>query len=181
MSPEQSSSSPKRSVDVGVLSEDVIDDDAPRAGRCEVIGREAEPTLSRYQSGKIGLANRLNLLSSSSSNQGCRTKRNPPPSASAGEYSCLAQRWNACSKDLGVRGARAGFPYHGGRASAEWHGRMREDEGAHACAALDLYTNTLFVGKRRWVEQTCDRWLILSAEHGCEARALSLVVLDRAL
>ncbi len=32
--------------------------------------------------------------------------------------------------------------------------------------ARDLYTSALFVGRRRWVESTCDRWFILSAKHG---------------
>lgn len=32
--------------------------------------------------------------------------------------------------------------------------------------AQDLYTSTLFTGRRRWVEQTCDCWYILSAKHG---------------
>lgn len=32
--------------------------------------------------------------------------------------------------------------------------------------AQELYTSALFEGRRRWVEQTCDRWFILSALHG---------------
>lgn len=32
--------------------------------------------------------------------------------------------------------------------------------------AVDLYTSALFRGRRRWVEQTCGRWFILSAKHG---------------
>ena len=32
--------------------------------------------------------------------------------------------------------------------------------------AKDLYTSTLFVGRRRYVERHCDEWWILSAEHG---------------
>lgn len=32
--------------------------------------------------------------------------------------------------------------------------------------AKDLYTSALFRGRRRWVEQTCDEWWILSALHG---------------
>ena len=35
-----------------------------------------------------------------------------------------------------------------------------------ACAARDLYTSPLFVGRRRYVESGCDRWFILSALHG---------------
>gem|GEM_PF-2798363 len=32
--------------------------------------------------------------------------------------------------------------------------------------AAELYTSPLFVGRRRWVERTCDRWYVLSALHG---------------
>jgi hypothetical protein len=32
--------------------------------------------------------------------------------------------------------------------------------------AADLYTSTLFIGRRRYVERSCDEWWILSAEHG---------------
>jgi hypothetical protein len=32
--------------------------------------------------------------------------------------------------------------------------------------AADLYTSTLFLGRRNVVERTCDRWFILSAKHG---------------
>lgn len=32
--------------------------------------------------------------------------------------------------------------------------------------AADLYTSALFRGRRRWVEQTCGRWYILSAKYG---------------
>jgi hypothetical protein len=32
--------------------------------------------------------------------------------------------------------------------------------------AEDLYTSTLFVGRRRYVERSCDRWFVLSAKHG---------------
>jgi hypothetical protein len=32
--------------------------------------------------------------------------------------------------------------------------------------AKDLYTSPLFVGSRRAVERSCDRWFILSAKHG---------------
>ena len=34
------------------------------------------------------------------------------------------------------------------------------------CPAQDLYVSTLFAGRRRYVERTCDRWFILSAKHG---------------
>ncbi len=32
--------------------------------------------------------------------------------------------------------------------------------------AKDLYTSTLFVGRRRYVERNCDQWFVLSALHG---------------
>lgn len=32
--------------------------------------------------------------------------------------------------------------------------------------AKDLYTSTLFSGRRQFVERTCDRWFVLSALHG---------------
>ena len=33
-------------------------------------------------------------------------------------------------------------------------------------AARDLYTSSLFVGRRRAVERSCDQWFVLSALHG---------------
>jgi hypothetical protein len=36
----------------------------------------------------------------------------------------------------------------------------------HAAPAQDLYTSALFRGARCSVERSCDRWFILSAEHG---------------
>ena len=35
-----------------------------------------------------------------------------------------------------------------------------------AAAAKDLYTSTLFMGRRRAVEQSCEQWFVLSALHG---------------
>ena len=35
--------------------------------------------------------------------------------------------------------------------------------------ARDLYTSSLFAGRKRWVEATCSRWFILSAKHGLVA------------
>lgn len=32
--------------------------------------------------------------------------------------------------------------------------------------ARDLYTSTLFTGRRRYVEESCDAWFVLSARHG---------------
>lgn len=43
---------------------------------------------------------------------------------------------------------------------------MRESKLMHPAPARELYTSPLFVGRRRWVESTCDRWFILSAKHG---------------
>lgn len=44
---------------------------------------------------------------------------------------------------------------------------MREDEAKRAPSpARDLYTSTLFTGRRRYVEQSCDAWFVLSARHG---------------
>lgn len=37
--------------------------------------------------------------------------------------------------------------------------------GTRPAAAQDLYTSPLFAGRRRWVERTCPRWLILSAKY----------------
>ena len=36
----------------------------------------------------------------------------------------------------------------------------------HPAPAQDLYISTLFKGRRRFVEQSCDRWFVLSAKHG---------------
>lgn len=33
-------------------------------------------------------------------------------------------------------------------------------------AAKDLYTSTLFMGRRRAVERSCDQWFVLSTLHG---------------
>jgi hypothetical protein len=37
---------------------------------------------------------------------------------------------------------------------------------ATASPAEDLYASTLFTGRRRYVERTCDWWFVLSAKHG---------------
>jgi hypothetical protein len=39
-------------------------------------------------------------------------------------------------------------------------------KGPTAAPAGELYTSPLFVGRRRFVEGSCDRWFILSALHG---------------
>jgi hypothetical protein len=41
-----------------------------------------------------------------------------------------------------------------------------KEKAAHARPAAELYTSTLFRGRRRYVEHTCDRWFVLSAKHG---------------
>lgn len=50
-----------------------------------------------------------------------------------------------------------------------------------ASAARDLYVSTLFAGRRRFVERSCERWFILSAEHGLVAPDQVLVPYERAL
>lgn len=52
---------------------------------------------------------------------------------------------------------------------------------ARTAPARDLYTSPLFRGRRAWVERTCDRWFILSAEHGLVDPAAPLAPYDRAL
>lgn len=47
-------------------------------------------------------------------------------------------------------------------------GCVKAKRGAPAPAA-DLYVSTLFTGRRRFVERTCDQWFILSALHGLVA------------
>lgn len=37
---------------------------------------------------------------------------------------------------------------------------------AVAAPAADLYVSPLFLGRRQFVEHTCDRWYVLSALHG---------------
>ena len=39
-------------------------------------------------------------------------------------------------------------------------------KGPLPAPAADLYVSPLFGGRRRFVEQSCDRWFILSALHG---------------
>jgi hypothetical protein len=48
-------------------------------------------------------------------------------------------------------------------------------------AAKDLYTSTLFIGRRRYVESNCDEWWILSAAHGLVHPADELEPYDVAL
>lgn len=38
-----------------------------------------------------------------------------------------------------------------------------------AAPAGDLYTSSLFTGRKRWVMASCSRWFILSAKHGLVA------------
>jgi hypothetical protein len=41
-----------------------------------------------------------------------------------------------------------------------------KDKASVTRPAKDLYTSTLFAGRRRFVEESCDEWWILSAAHG---------------
>lgn len=41
-----------------------------------------------------------------------------------------------------------------------------KEKSSGAAPARDLYTSTLFLGRRRFVERTCERWYVLSALHG---------------
>lgn len=41
-----------------------------------------------------------------------------------------------------------------------------KSKGTAAASARELYTSSLFLGRRRRVERTCDRWFILSAKRG---------------
>lgn len=50
-----------------------------------------------------------------------------------------------------------------------------------AASAMDLYTSALFKGRRAFVERTCERWFILSAEHGLVAPNVVLAPYERAL
>lgn len=51
----------------------------------------------------------------------------------------------------------------------------------HPAPARELYTSPLFIGRRRWVESTCDRWFILSAKHGLVDPATVLTPYDMTL
>jgi hypothetical protein len=44
-------------------------------------------------------------------------------------------------------------------------GCVKEKAGTRR-AAKDLYVSALFVGRRSYVERSCDQWWILSAKHG---------------
>jgi hypothetical protein len=52
---------------------------------------------------------------------------------------------------------------------------------SQAAPARDLYASPLFLGRRRFVERTCDRWYILSALHGLVDPDQSLEPYDRTL
>ncbi len=47
--------------------------------------------------------------------------------------------------------------------------------------AADLYTSALFRGRRRWVENSCERWYILSALHGLLDPAAAIEPYDATL
>jgi hypothetical protein len=50
-----------------------------------------------------------------------------------------------------------------------------------AAPARDLYSSDLFLGRRAFVERTCERWFILSALHGLVAPSRVLEPYDRTL
>lgn len=52
---------------------------------------------------------------------------------------------------------------------------------SEAAPARDLYVSPPFLGRRRFVERTCDRWYILSALHGLVDPDQSLEPYDRTL
>ncbi|MDR7612231.1 MAG: hypothetical protein QN210_07440 [Armatimonadota bacterium] len=52
---------------------------------------------------------------------------------------------------------------------------------AQPAPARDLYTSPLFRGARRFVERTCDRWFVLSAEYGLVAPETLLEPYERTL
>jgi hypothetical protein len=45
-------------------------------------------------------------------------------------------------------------------------GCVKMKRSAGGSLARDLYISTLFTGRRRYVEETCDCWFVLSARHG---------------
>ncbi len=47
--------------------------------------------------------------------------------------------------------------------------------------AQELYTSSLFIKRRKFVEESCDSWWILSAEHGLVSPNEILAPYDRAL
>jgi uncharacterized protein DUF6884 len=51
----------------------------------------------------------------------------------------------------------------------------------HRAPAEDLHVSPLFVGRCRYVEGSCDRWFILSAEHGLVTPATELEPYDETL
>lgn len=62
-------------------------------------------------------------------------------------------------------------PHTASRASADRRGRVGlvgcvKKKQSYPAPAEDLYTSPLFRGRRAYVEQTCERWLVLSALHG---------------
>lgn len=56
-----------------------------------------------------------------------------------------------------------------------------KEKASFAQPARDLYTSTLFRGRRRYVTESCDEWWILSAEHGLVAPNDVLEPYDRTL
>jgi hypothetical protein len=56
-----------------------------------------------------------------------------------------------------------------------------KEKRAGSAPAEDLYTSPLFVGRRGFVERTCDEWWILSAEHGLVHPGELVASYDRSL
>ena len=52
---------------------------------------------------------------------------------------------------------------------------------SHAAPARDLYTSDLFLGRRAFVERSCDSWFILSALYGLVDPSRVLEPYDRTL
>lgn len=63
-----------------------------------------------------------------------------------------------------IRSARRTRPWWLSFESA-WVGCVKAKRTT-ASPAEDLYVSTLFTGRRRYVERTCDRWFVLSAKRG---------------
>lgn len=56
-----------------------------------------------------------------------------------------------------------------------------KQKAAVARPAADLYESALFLGRRSYVESTCETWWVLSAEHGLVSPMTVLEPYDRAL
>ena len=56
-----------------------------------------------------------------------------------------------------------------------------KEKRSSAAQAKDLYTSTLFQGRRRFAERSCSEWWILSAQHGLVTPGFQLAPYDLAL